>query len=64
MRSGFAPGLDFGANSCRALPLRTPDGMELSSRVFSRPSGEYGVIVDSSEPNLAGQNPADDRKDS
>ena len=35
------------------------DGRELASQVFPYPSGTEGVIVDSSDPNLARQNPAD-----
>jgi L-ribulokinase len=34
-------------------------GRELASHVFSYPSGNDGVIIDASEPNLARQNPAD-----
>lgn len=57
--SKYVIGLDFGTNSCRALIVDITDGRELASSVFSYPSGSEGVIVDSSDPNLARQNPAD-----
>lgn len=55
----YVIGLDFGTNSCRSLIVDIADGKELASHVFSYPSGNDGVIVDSSDPNLARQNPAD-----
>ncbi len=55
----YAIGLDFGTNSCRSLIVDTADGRELASHVFPYPSGREGVVVDSTDPNLARQNPAD-----
>jgi len=55
----YAIGLDFGTNSCRSLIVNIENGEEISSHVFSYPSGEAGVIIDKSNPNLARQNPAD-----
>jgi L-ribulokinase len=55
----YVIGLDFGTNSCRSLLVDTADGREVSSHVFSYPSGKDGVILDSTDPNLARQNPAD-----
>ena len=55
----YAIGLDFGTNSCRALLVNLSDGRELANSVFAYPSGEAGVILDSADPNLARQNPAD-----
>ncbi len=55
----YTIGLDFGTNSCRALVVDITTGEELASVVYSYPSGEAGVIVDRSDPNLARQNPAD-----
>lgn len=55
----YAIGLDYGTNSCRSLILDISNGEELSSHVFHYPSGEAGIIVDKSDPNLARQNPAD-----
>jgi len=55
----YAIGLDFGTNSCRSLIIDVANGRELATHVFPYPSGTDGVIVDSSDPNLARQNPAD-----
>ena len=57
--SKYVIGLDFGTNSCRSLIVDVADGKELASHVFPYPSGRDGVIVNSAEPNLARQNPAD-----
>ena len=57
--SKFAIGLDFGTNSCRSLIVDISNGNELSTHVFNYPSGQSGVIIDSQDPNLARQNPAD-----
>ena len=55
----YAIGLDFGTNSCRSLLVNVESGKELASHVFSYPSGIDGVILSSSDPSLARQNPAD-----
>ncbi len=57
--SRYTIGLDFGTNSCRALVVDITTGEELASAVYSYPSGDAGVIMDHSDPNLARQNPAD-----
>jgi L-ribulokinase len=57
--SCYTIGLDFGTNSCRALLVDVKSGNEIASHVFAYPSGEDGVILDPSNPNLARQNPAD-----
>jgi L-ribulokinase len=57
--SKYVIGLDFGTNSCRSLIIDVANGNELASHVFPYPSGKDGVIVDSADPNLARQNPAD-----
>lgn len=57
--SNYVIGLDFGTNSCRSLVADASDGREISSHVFPYPSGTDGVIIDSADPNLARQNPAD-----
>jgi L-ribulokinase len=57
--SKYVIGLDFGTNSCRSLIVDVSQGKELASHVFPYPSGKDGVIVDSADPNLARQNPAD-----
>ena len=55
----FAIGLDFGANSVRALVVRCADGAEYGSQVVDYPSGAQGVLVDAKDGFLARQNPAD-----
>ncbi|MBP1624922.1 MAG: L-ribulokinase [Acidobacteria bacterium] len=57
--SHYVLGLDFGTNSCRSLLVDVTSGMEIASHVFPYPSGNDGVIIDLSDPNLARQNPAD-----
>src|SRR5512136_1845357 len=57
--SRYVIGLDFGTNSCRSLLVNVESGKELASHVFSYPSGTDGVILDTSDPSLARQNPAD-----
>jgi len=55
----YVIGLDFGTNSCRSLLVDAASGKELAGHVFPYPSGTAGVILDSSEPNMARQNPGD-----
>jgi len=55
----FAIGVDFGTNSVRALVVDVADGSEVATHVWEYPSGEAGVLLDSKDPNLARQNPAD-----
>lgn len=55
----YAIGLDFGTNSCRSLIVDLKNGNELGTHVFNYTSGDAGVIVNSHNPNLARQNPAD-----
>ena len=55
----YSIGLDFGTNSCRSLIVDISNGKELASNVFDYPSGETGIILDSKNPDLARQNPAD-----
>ena len=55
----YAIGLDFGTNSCRSLLVDLADGQELASYVFFYPSGQDGILLDPSDPNVARQNPAD-----
>ncbi|MBP8976548.1 MAG: ribulokinase, partial [Bacteroidetes bacterium] len=57
--SKYVIGMDFGTNSCRAVLVEVNTGKELATEVFNYPSGKNGVIVDSRDPNLARQNPAD-----
>ncbi|NWF88182.1 MAG: ribulokinase [Ignavibacteriaceae bacterium] len=57
--SKYSIGLDFGTNSCRSLIVDVSNGNEIASHVFPYPSGKDGVLVDTSDPNLARQNPSD-----
>ena len=59
MAGRYAIGLDFGTNSVRALVVDVGTGKELGAGVFSYPSGTDGILLDSSDPNLARQNPQD-----
>jgi L-ribulokinase len=52
-------GLDFGTNSVRALLVDTASGQELATAVHGYGAGQAGIILDSADPNLARQNPAD-----
>jgi len=57
--SKYVIGLDFGTNSCRSVLVDIANGKELASQVFPYPSGKEGVIINSADPHLARQNPAD-----
>jgi L-ribulokinase len=55
----FAVGLDFGTNSVRAVVVSAEDGSPLGTCVVDYPSGDAGVLLDSRDPHLARQHPAD-----
>ena len=55
----YTIGLDFGTNSVRALLVDVSNGNELGTAVYEYETGEAGIILDSSDHNLARQNPAD-----
>lgn len=55
----YTLGVDFGSNSARALIVDTADGREVASHVVSYPSGDAGILLDPSDPNLARQHPGD-----
>ncbi len=55
----YTIGLDYGTNSVRALIVRCTDGKELAAHVFKYPSGHQGILLDSSDHNLARQHPGD-----
>lgn len=57
--SSFTIGLDFGTNSVRAVVVDCVCGVMVGTDVSAYASGEHGVIVDTREPHLARQNPAD-----
>lgn len=55
----FSIGVDFGTNNVRALVVDVADGSEVAAAVFNYPSGQDGILLDTKDPNLARQNPAD-----
>jgi len=55
----YSIGLDYGTNSVRCLIVDVADGRELGTAVYEYETGEAGIILDSSDHNLARQNPAD-----
>jgi L-ribulokinase len=59
MSSRYAIGLDYGTNSCRALLVNLTNGSEIAAQVFPYPSGELGILLDVTDPNIARQNPQD-----
>lgn len=59
MTNQYTIGLDFGTNSMRALIVDVADGRELAETVADYPSGEKGIILDDSNPDLARQHPLD-----
>ena len=58
-RRNYSLGLDFGTNSVRALLVDVIEGREIATAIHEYESGQDGIILDSSDPNLARQNPAD-----
>ena len=55
----YAIGLDFGTNSVRCLIVDVTNGDESGTAVHGYETGQEGIILDSSDHNLARQNPAD-----
>jgi len=59
MTPAFTLGVDYGTNSVRAVVVDCRDGRIVGTRVFQYPSGDQGVLLDSRDPHLARQRPAD-----
>ncbi|MEZ5328255.1 MAG: FGGY family carbohydrate kinase [Verrucomicrobiales bacterium] len=55
----YTIGIDYGTNSVRSIVVRSSDGAEIGSHVYNYPSGDQGVLLDSSDHNLARQHPGD-----
>ncbi len=55
----YTIGLDFGTNSVRCLIVNTDSGDEHGTAIYEYETGRAGIILDSSDHNLARQNPAD-----
>lgn len=58
-KNQYAIGVDYGTNSVRAIVVDLSNGAMIGQNVYNYPTGEAGIIVDSKDPNLARQNPAD-----
>lgn len=59
MQSKFAIGVDYGTNSVRALVVDIASGAEVATAVWDYKHGDAGIMLDSGDPNLARQSPAD-----
>ncbi len=57
--AAYTLGIDYGTNSVRAVVVDCANGANVGTHVFNYPTGEQGVIIDSSDHNLARQNPQD-----
>ena len=55
----YSLGIDYGTSSCRSLLIDLDDGAERLTSVFAYPSGVDGVVVSTTNPDLARQEPAD-----
>jgi L-ribulokinase len=58
-KPNYALGLDYGTNSVRALIVDVKNGREVGTAIHAYETGEAGIVLDPSDPNLARQNPAD-----
>jgi L-ribulokinase len=59
MRPAFVIGVDYGTNSVRTVVSDCADGRTVGVSVYDYPSGDQGVVLDSRDPHLARQSPAD-----
>ena len=57
--AAYTLGVDYGTNSVRAVVVDCANGANIGTHVFNYPTGDQGVIIDSSDHNLARQNPQD-----
>jgi len=55
----YTIGLDYGTNSVRCVIVDTSNGRELGTSIYEYETGQMGIILDSSDHNVARQNPAD-----
>lgn len=55
----YTIGLDYGTNSVRCVIVDVTNGNESATAVYEYPTGQAGIILDSSDHNVARQNPAD-----
>ncbi|MBM4156316.1 MAG: ribulokinase, partial [Lentisphaerae bacterium] len=59
MDARFSIGIDYGTNSVRALAVDVATGAEVGTSVFNYPTGDHGIVIDPSNPDLARQQPRD-----
>ena len=59
MSDRYSLGVDYGTNSVRALVVNVATGEELAAAVYDYQRGDAGILLDSRDPNLARQSPAD-----
>ena len=55
----YTIGLDYGTNSVRCLLVDTSSGQEVGTAVYDYQRGEQGIILETSDHNLARQDPVD-----
>ncbi|NIA17289.1 MAG: ribulokinase [Planctomycetes bacterium] len=55
----YTIGLDYGTNSVRCVIVDVSNGSEPGTGVYEYDGGEAGIILDSSDANVARQRPAD-----
>jgi L-ribulokinase len=55
----YALGLDYGTNSVRALIADVATGNEVGTCVWNYAHGEAGIVLDTTDPDLARQHPQD-----
>ena len=55
----YALGVDYGTNSVRALVVNLANGEEVATSIYNYPSGDAGILLEESDPNLARQRPSD-----
>jgi len=55
----YAIGLDYGTNSARCVIVDASNGKEIVGAVYEYESGDHGIILNSSDHNLAWQKPGE-----
>lgn len=59
MSASYAMGVDYGTNSVRTIIVDVNSGDQVAASVYAYPSGDDGILLDDSDPNLARQHPGD-----
>lgn len=55
----YSLGIDYGTSSCRSILVDLENGDEVVEAVYHYRSGEGGVIISATDPNVARQDPRD-----